>query len=101
MEEFDAVIENEEVKFNEDQGYQYNFETSNNIKQRQEGDGESIVEGEYSYVDPDGRLVRVTYTAGAGIGFNPKSEIIDPAIQEGVELVLKNPPLPPDENLRK
>lgn len=60
--EEDAVIEKEEVKFNEDQGYQYLFETSNKIKARQEGDGESIVEGEYSYVDPDGRLVRVTYT---------------------------------------
>ncbi len=62
VEEYDAVIEKEEVTFNDNQGYLYNFETSNQIKQRQEGDGESIVEGEYSYVDPEGRLVRVTYT---------------------------------------
>lgn len=41
-----------------------------------------------------GRTVKVTYTAGAGIGFNPKSspDVIAPQIVEAVELNLKNPP---------
>jgi hypothetical protein len=38
-----------------------------------------------------GRTVKVTYTAGAGIGFNPKStpDVIAPQIIEAVELNLK------------
>ena len=76
-------------KFN-DRGYDYKFKTTNNIE-KQETSNNDVVTGEYSYVDPEGRTVKVTYTAGAGIGFNPKSDIIDPAIQSAVELNLKNP----------
>lgn len=54
-----------------------------------------IVTGEYSYISPEGRNIKVTYTAGAGIGFNPRSspDVIPEALIEAVELNLKNPPL--------
>lgn len=41
-----------------------------------------------------GRTIKVTYTAGAGIGFNPRStpDVIAPELIEAVELNLKNPP---------
>ena len=76
-----------------DQGYDYKFKTTNNIE-KGESSAAEVVTGEYSYVDPEGRTVKVTYTAGAGIGFNPKSDIIHPEIQEAVELNLKNPAEP-------
>ncbi|CAO1416199.1 unnamed protein product [Diamesa tonsa] len=90
--------ENVVPQFN-DQGYNYNFKTSNNIE-RDEKSNNDIVTGEYSYIDSEGRTVKVTYTAGAGIGFNPKSDIIDPAIQAAVELNLKNP-AEPEEPTKK
>ena len=73
------------------EGYKYSFKTSNQLE-KDEVSKNDVVTGEYSYVDSEGQTVRVTYTAGAGIGFNPKSNIIDPAIQAAVELNLKNPP---------
>ena len=96
MKENEATIldpsENVVPQFN-DQGYKYNFQTSNNIG-RGEVSTNDVVTGEYSYIDSEGQTVKVTYTAGAGIGFNPKSTIIDPAIQAAVELNLKNPAEP-------
>lgn len=43
-----------------------------------------------------GKTIKVTYTAGAGIGFNPKStpDVIPQEIADAVELNLKNPPEP-------
>ena len=83
-------IENMAPQFNPE-GYRYSFKTSNQLE-KDEVSKNDVVTGEYSYVDSEGQTVRVTYTAGAGIGFNPKSNIIDPAIQAAVELNLKNPP---------
>ncbi|CAO1412447.1 unnamed protein product [Diamesa serratosioi] len=80
-----------------DNGYDYKFKTTNNIE-KQETSSNDVVTGEYSYVDPEGRTVKVTYTAGAGIGFNPKSDIIPQEIQAAVELNLKNPVEEPTKN---
>jgi hypothetical protein len=48
----------------------------------------------YEYVSPEGRTIKVTYTAGAGIGFFPRSsdDVIVPELVQAVELNLKNPP---------
>ena len=72
------------------EGFKYSFKTSNKLE-KDEVNKNDVVTGEYSYIDAEGQTVKVTYTAGAGIGFNPKSSIIHPEIQEAVELNLKNP----------
>lgn len=43
-----------------------------------------------------GKTIKVTYTAGAGIGFNPRStpDVIPQELIDAVELNLKNPPEP-------
>ena len=90
-------IEKSAPTFN-DRGYDYKFKTTNNIE-KQETSNNDVVTGEYSYVDPEGRTVKVTYTAGAGIGFNPKSDIIPQEIISAIELNLKNPAEePPKKN---
>lgn len=51
-------------------GYDYKFKTSNNIIKEEVADiDKQIVTGSYEYVSPEGRTIKVTYTAGAGIGF--------------------------------
>ena len=82
-------VDNVVPTFN-DQGYDYKFKTTNNIEKK-ESSTNDVVTGEYSYVDPEGRTVKVTYTAGAGIGFNPRSDIIPQEIISSIELNLKNP----------
>ncbi|CRK99541.1 CLUMA_CG012859, isoform A [Clunio marinus] len=91
-EDFEAHIEETDFKITEDSGYKYGYKTSNNIKIEEESDGQNIVEGSYSYVDPDGRTHTVTYIAGAGIGFQPTGDDIHPEVSAGIELNLKNPP---------
>lgn len=48
----------------------------------------------HQYVSSEGKIIKVTYTAGAGIGFNPRSteDVIPAAIIDAIELDLKNPP---------
>lgn len=53
--DYEAHIESTDFKLNEDAGYKFGYKTSNNIKIEEESDGTNIVEGSYSYVDPDGR----------------------------------------------
>lgn len=56
------------------------------------GDGQKIVEGSYSYVDPDGKTHTVTYIAGAGIGFKPLGDDIHADVISAIEKNLQNPP---------
>lgn len=91
-EDVEAVVEQNDFVINEDSGYKFNYKTSNSIKAEEEGDGVNIVEGSYSYLEPDtGRTVVVTYTAGAGIGFNPIGNVVHPQVAAAVERNLKNP----------
>lgn len=90
--DYEAHIEQTDFKINEDAGYKFGYKTSNNIKIEEESDGQNIVEGSYSYVDPDGKTHTVTYIAGAGIGFQPTGDDIHPEVSAAVELNLKNPP---------
>jgi Insect cuticle protein len=73
-------------------GYDYKFKTSNDITKSEVADlGKNLVTGEYSYISPEDKLwkllnllstlinflilsknIKVTYTAGAGIGFFPR-----------------------------
>lgn len=71
------------------------FKTSNSIIKEEVLDiSKDIVTGSYEYVSPEGKTIKVTYTAGAGIGFNPRSteDVIPAAIIDAIELNLKNPP---------
>lgn len=97
--DYEAHIEATNFKVNEEGGYKHGYKTSNMIKVDEESDGTNIVEGSYSYVDPDGRTHTVTYIAGAGIGFQPTGDDIHPEVVAAVELNLKNPPQ--DEKDRK
>lgn len=90
--DYEAHIEETDFKQNEDGGYKQKFKTSNNIKIEEESDGQNVVEGSYSYVDPDGKTHTVTYIAGAGIGFQPTGDDIHPEVSAAIELNLKNPP---------
>jgi hypothetical protein len=97
IEDIEAVVEQADFRVNEEGGYKTVYKTSNNIKAEEEGDGQKVVEGSYSYVDPDGKTHTVTYIAGAGIGFKPLSDDIHPDINKAIELNLKNPPQEPKE----
>lgn len=90
--DFEAHIESTDFKVNDESGYKFGYKTSNNIKIEEESDGQNIVEGSYSYVDPEGKTHTVTYIAGAGIGFQPTGDDIHPEVSAAVELNLKNPP---------
>ena len=59
---------------------------------QEEGDGKDVVEGSYSYVDPDGKTHTVTYTGGTNMGFIPAGDDIHPEIIAAIQLNLKNPP---------
>lgn len=58
--DYEAHIESSDFKTNDESGYKYGYSTSNKIKIAEESDGTDIVEGSYSYVDPDGRTHTVT-----------------------------------------
>lgn len=92
IEDIEAHVEENDFKANDDAGYKFNYRTSNKIQATEEGDGQKIVEGSYSYVDPDGKTHTVTYIAGAGIGFQPLGDDIHPDVVAAVERNLKNPP---------
>lgn len=81
------------VRTQNDGSWSYGYKTSNNIEVHHESaDNNDIQRGEYSYIDPDGRLIQVIWMAGAGIGFVPQSNVIDDAIVQSIELNLQNPP---------
>lgn len=53
-----------------------------------------IVTGTCEYASPEGKPIKVSYTAGAGFGFNPRTteDVIPAAIIDAIELNLSNPP---------
>ena len=62
------------------QRYSFQFEVADDEEQtyharQEEGDGSGEVRGVYSYVDPFGSLVTVTYTAGVG-GYQETREVV-------------------------
>jgi Insect cuticle protein len=54
-EDYEAHIEQTDFEKNAESGYKFGYKTSNNLKISEEGDGTNVVEGSYSYVDPDGK----------------------------------------------
>lgn len=92
IEDIEAVVDDADFRVNEEGGYKSSYKTSNNIRAEEEGDGQKVVEGSYSYVDPDGKTHTVTYIAGAGIGFKPTSDDIHPDVIASIDRNLKNPP---------
>lgn len=51
-EDYEAHIESTDFKINDEGGFKFGYSTSNKIKIEEESDGQNIVEGSYSYVDP-------------------------------------------------
>jgi len=87
-------------------GYQYGYETSNQIKADEQGvlknvgsDNEALeVTGQFSYTAPDGTPVKVSYRADEN-GFQPDNLPQGPAIPELIARAIKL--LPVVENQRK
>lgn len=96
LDESTAETIKQELAINPDNSYRYSYETSNNIKAEEEGDGVSKVQGSYSYIDPDGNPVNVQYEAGENIGFKPSGDGIHPAILKALDYILSH--LPPKED---
>jgi Insect cuticle protein len=76
-----------------DGSYSYSFETSNGIKQEEQGyntqqgeNSEQIVMGSYSYMGDDGQMYTVTYKADAN-GFQPQGDHLPtpPPIPEAIQ----------------
>jgi Insect cuticle protein len=55
IEDIEAQVEQADFRVNEEGGYKTQYKTTNNIQAQEEGDGQKVVEGSYSYVDPDGK----------------------------------------------
>lgn len=73
---------------NQDQeNYGFELETENGIRQSEQGKAGKIVQGEYSYISPEGIPVSVVYVADEN-GFHPESNL------------LPTPPPIPEEILR-
>lgn len=78
--------QHQEIK--SDGSYAYDFHTSNNIESDVKADSLNKVTGQYSYKDPSGRDIKVSYIAGEGIGFMPL-EGVDPEIIKAVQYIVK------------
>lgn len=103
--DFDATVVRSDSDVRPD-GYQYAFETSNQIFAEQAGslknagtDNEELaVTGKFSYVAPDGTPISVTYTADA-TGYHPDNLPVGPEIPEAIARAIKL--LPVVESKRK
>lgn len=93
MEKEQIPILRQDSDINPDGSYSYAYETGNGIQASEQGTLKRVEEeeaiaatGEYSYTDPDGNLVRVSYIADEN-GFQPTGDHlpvapeIPPAIQ--------------------
>ncbi|XP_061398473.1 larval cuticle protein 2-like [Musca vetustissima] len=56
-------------------GFEYNLETSNYIREEAAGDEHGNMHGSYEYLTPEGEHVKVTYTADEN-GYHPEGEWI-------------------------
>lgn len=75
----------QEQDINPDGSYSYAYETGNGIAAEEHGNLKKIeeneaivVQGEYSYTDPEGKLVKVTYISDEN-GYQPSSDILPKA----------------------
>lgn len=63
----------------ESQSYAFDFETSNGIKREEVGylknPEEQVMQGQYSYIDPDGKVVEVSFISDSN-GFRPQGSVI-------------------------
>ncbi|XP_029162579.1 endocuticle structural glycoprotein SgAbd-4-like [Nylanderia fulva] len=93
---------------NPDGTYSYNYETGNGIQAREEGqlvktaDGKDealLVQGSFSYPDPDGRLVALSYVADEN-GFHPAGEHlpVGPPVPSAILKALEYIALHPEED---
>jgi hypothetical protein len=84
-------VEYQNLKIDPSGSYRYAFGTSNNIEATVDADAENNLNGEYSYVAPDGETIKVVYTAGPGLGFFP-TEGVHPAIVKAIQYIVDHPP---------
>ncbi|XP_014247132.1 endocuticle structural glycoprotein ABD-4-like [Cimex lectularius] len=110
-----VAIVSQHNDFNPDGSYQYSYETANGLKGEETGslkpaqdpkDGNVVVvKGSYSYTDPDGQLVQVTYVADDLGGFQPQGAHlptpppIPPAIQKALDFLASQPQQPQQQRL--
>ncbi|XP_017070678.1 pupal cuticle protein Edg-78E [Drosophila eugracilis] len=69
----------------DDNSYNYQFETSNGIAQQEQGVGGYYASGSSQYYTPEGQLIQLTYTADEN-GFQPQGEHLPtpPPIPEAI-----------------
>ncbi|CAD7012866.1 larval cuticle protein 4 [Ceratitis capitata] len=78
-------------------GFRAALETTNHIHVVQSGDAAGNIQGDYSYVSPEGENIAVSYVADAS-GYHPKSELLPTApptpaaILKALEYIAAHPP---------
>lgn len=93
-----------------DGAYEWSYESANSIKAQEKGsvkktnDPESpeviVAEGSFSYTDPDGNQISLTYTADDEGGFQPQGAHlptpppIPPNIQKALDWIAQQPSTP-------
>merc|ERR1711970_316167 len=76
--------------FDENPSYTYNYKVADNAEQTyvaaEESRADNVVSGSYSYVDPLGSLITVTYTAGP-MGYSEEREVQEEFVEIRVKPV--------------
>uniref|UniRef100_A0A1I8PWS5 Uncharacterized protein n=1 Tax=Stomoxys calcitrans TaxID=35570 RepID=A0A1I8PWS5_STOCA len=73
--EKDAQILRSDSHMSDDGSYYYEFETSNGIKQAEQGASDGSVQGSSSYISPEGIEIKTTYVADE-TGYHPVGDHI-------------------------
>ncbi|XP_049766738.1 larval cuticle protein 16/17-like [Schistocerca nitens] len=83
---------------NHDGNYAFSFETGNSIVREEQSEvlnpgqpnQQRVVRGRYSYVDPEGRDVVVSYIVGEDGGFRAEGNVLpkEPEIPEAIQIAL-------------
>ncbi|XP_073823976.1 pupal cuticle protein [Musca autumnalis] len=71
----DAEIIYSDSKINDDGSYHYEFETTNGIKQAEQGSPDGSKQGSNSYISPEGIEIKTTYVADE-TGYHPVGDHI-------------------------
>lgn len=71
----DAQVIHNESDIHEDGSYRYAFETSNGIKQEEQGTPDGTKQGSSSYISPEGIEIKTTYVADE-TGYHPVGDHI-------------------------
>ncbi|KAF4520090.1 hypothetical protein B566_EDAN014195 [Ephemera danica] len=110
-----AILRYDNEGVDHEGSYNWAYETANEIVAEEkgylknrgvEGQEAQVAEGSYSYTDPEGRRITVTYIADEN-GFQPRGDHlptpppIPPAIQRALDFLATLPPNPENQQKKK